>query len=127
MHGFPILPWLALVAVYVASGRMRGSSWTSLAATAGGVLAAVFLEFTLAFTLGLAGFASTMLVAAGVAASIVVGRRLRRPPPVLRSPTSLGRDQHLRLAFQIDIRLTAHVHRDPVDRPARERVRASPG
>ena len=82
MHGFPILPWLALVAVYVASGRMRGSSWTALAATAGGVLAAVFLEFTLAFTLGLAGFASTMLVAAGVAASIVVGRRLRRPTTV---------------------------------------------
>jgi len=82
MHGFPILPWLALVAVYVASGRMRGSSWTTLAATAGGVLAAVFLEFTLAFTLGLAGFAGTMLIASGVVATIVVGRRLRRPMPV---------------------------------------------
>ena len=46
------------------------------------MLAAVFLEFTLAFTLGLAGFASTLLVAAGVAASIVVGRRLRRPTTV---------------------------------------------
>ncbi len=79
MHGFPLLPWLALVAVYVASGRMRGSSWTSLALTAGGVLAAVFLEFTLAFTLGLAGFASTVLVVAGVIATVVVGRRLRRP------------------------------------------------
>ena len=89
MHGFPILPWLALVAVYVASGRMRGSSWTALAATAGGVLAAVFLEFTLAFTLGLAGFASTMLVAAGVIATFVVGRRLRRPTTV-RKPSLTG-------------------------------------
>jgi hypothetical protein len=85
MHGFPILPWVGLVAVYLVSGRMRGSSWTSLAATAGAVLATVFLEFTLAFTLGLAGLLATILVAAGAMSAVAVGRRLRRISPAVRA------------------------------------------
>jgi hypothetical protein len=75
MHGFPILPWLALVAVYLATGRARGSSWRSLATVAAAVLAVVFLEFTLAFALGLVGLLATALVAVALFSGISLGRR----------------------------------------------------
>ena len=84
MNGFPILPWLALVAVYLASGRLRGSSWTLLAATASGVFAAVFLEFTLAFTLGLAGLLATVALAGAALGTVTIARRVSfRDGPVL--------------------------------------------
>lgn len=90
MNGFPILPWLVLVAVYFASGRLRGSSWALLAATAAGVFAAVFLEFTLAFTLGLAGFLATIALAAAALFAVMIVRRVRRSPRVLRQPYLTG-------------------------------------
>jgi hypothetical protein len=78
VQGFPIVPWLALVAVYLAAGRGRGSSWSSLVVVAIGVFAAVFLEFTLAFTVGLAGLVLTVFAVAAGWTAVMVARRLRR-------------------------------------------------
>lgn len=90
MNGFPIVPWLALVAVYLVSGRTRGSSWTALAGTAAGVLAAVFLEFTLAFTIGLAGLAMTMAVAAVALVAVAIARRRSSSAVLSRQPGEAG-------------------------------------
>jgi hypothetical protein len=74
MTGFPLLPWLALVAVYVSMGRFRGASWRSIATTAIAVFMVVFVEFTSAFMLGLeallwtgvaVGFGAVVFVAVG--------------------------------------------------------------
>jgi hypothetical protein len=80
MHGFPILPWLALVAVYLATGRARGSSWWSLALLAGGVFAAVFLEFTLLFTLGPVGLLASVFATAACLSAEQLRRQLVRKP-----------------------------------------------
>ena len=53
-------------------------------------------------------------------------RRARRrvvPGADARSGSLLRPDQHLGLALQVDVRVAADVDRDPVDRPAGERVR----
>ena len=82
MTGFPLLPWLALVAVYVSIGRFRGTSWRSIATTAVAVFTVVFLEFTSAFILGLEALLWTgAAVGFGALVFIAVGK-LRGPRPV---------------------------------------------
>ena len=82
MTGFPLLPWLALVAVYVSIGRLRGASWRSIATTAIAVFLVVFLEFTSAFVLGLEALLWTAAaVGFGGVLFVSVGK-LRSPHPV---------------------------------------------
>ena len=82
MTGFPLLPWLALVAVYVSIGRFRGASWRSIATTAVAVFTVVFLEFTSAFILGLEALLWTgAAVGFGALVFIAVGK-LRGPRPL---------------------------------------------
>ena len=82
MTGFPLLPWLALVAVYVSMGRFRGASWRSIATTAMAVFLVVFVEFTSAFMLGLEALLWTG-AAVGFGALLFVGvGRLRGQRPI---------------------------------------------
>jgi hypothetical protein len=82
MTAFPLLPWLALVAVYVSIGRLRGASWRSIATTAAAVFVVVFLEFTSAFVLGLEALLWTGAALGLGALVFVVAGRLRGPRPV---------------------------------------------
>ena len=79
MTAFPLLPWLALVALYVSFGRYRGASWRSIAVTAVAVFLVVFLEFTTAFAFGFEGLLWTAGAAGLAVGAVVTLARLRKP------------------------------------------------
>ena len=81
MTGFPLLPWLALVAAYVSMGRFRGASWRSIATTAMAVFLVVFVEFTSAFILGLEALLWTGAAVGFGAVVFVAMGKLRGPRP----------------------------------------------
>jgi len=84
MTAFPLLPWLALVAVYASIGRYRGATWRSIAATAVAVFMVVFLEFTTAVTFGFEGLLWTALAVGCIVGATVTAGKLRRPRATAR-------------------------------------------